>query len=74
MRHYFTGKIILEIILTIQNMEMYYRKPGSGANNKRHVVDVVIVSITAKPYILQKILTNEFVANVLRDNMGSKKN
>ena len=32
-RHYFTGQIILEIILTIQNMEIYYRKPGSLANN-----------------------------------------
>ena len=32
-RHYFTGQIILEIILTIRNMEMYYRKPGSLAKN-----------------------------------------
>ena len=32
-RHYFTGQIIMEIILTIQNMEIYYRKPGSLANN-----------------------------------------
>ena len=32
-RHYFTGQIILEIILTIRNMEIYYRKPGSLANN-----------------------------------------
>ena len=33
MRHFFTGQIILEIIFTIQNMEIYYRKPGSLANN-----------------------------------------
>ena len=32
-RHYFTGQIILEIILTIWNMEIYYRKPNSLANN-----------------------------------------
>ena len=25
-RHYFTGQIILEIILTIRNMEIYHRK------------------------------------------------
>ena len=31
--HYFTGQIILEIILTIRNMEIYYRKPGSLAKN-----------------------------------------
>jgi hypothetical protein len=30
------------------------------------VVDLGIVSITTKPY-------NEFVANAMRDNMGSKK-
>ena len=34
-------------------------------------LDVEIVSITTKPYILQKIL--EFDANVLCDNMGSKR-
>ena len=33
-------------------------------------LDLEIVSITAKPYILQKICFNEFVANVLHDNMG----
>ena len=38
-RHYFTGQIILEIILTIQNMEMYYRKPGSLANNNVNCID-----------------------------------
>ena len=32
-RHYFTGQIIFEIILTIRNMEIYYRKPGSLAKN-----------------------------------------
>ena len=32
-RHYFTGQIILEIILTIRNMEISYRKPGSLAND-----------------------------------------
>jgi hypothetical protein len=32
-RHYISGQIILELILTIQNMEIYYRKPGSLANN-----------------------------------------
>ena len=32
-RHYFTGQIILEIILTIQNMEINYRKPDSLANS-----------------------------------------
>ena len=31
-RHYFTDQIILEIILTIRNMEIYYRKHGSLAN------------------------------------------
>ena len=40
----------------------------------RCTFDLGIVSIMTKPYILQKILNNEFVANVLRNNMGSKKN
>ena len=31
--HYFTGQIILKIILTIENMEINYRKPASLANN-----------------------------------------
>ena len=32
-RHYFRGQIILEIILTIENMKIYYRRPGSLAND-----------------------------------------
>ena len=36
------------------------------------VVDLGIVSINTEPYILQKIL-DQFVANVLRDKMGTKK-
>ena len=39
MRHYFSGQIILEIILTIQNMEMYYRKSGSLANDNVNCID-----------------------------------
>ena len=33
LRHYFTDQIILEIILTIPNIEIYYRKPGSLDHN-----------------------------------------
>ena len=33
LRHYFTDQIILEIILTIENTEINYRKPASLANN-----------------------------------------
>ena len=32
-RHYFTGQIIFEIILTIGSMEIYYRQRSSLANN-----------------------------------------
>ena len=38
-RHYFTGQIILEIILTIRNMEISYRKPGSLANDNVNCID-----------------------------------
>ena len=34
------------------------------------IVDGVTDAITKKPHILQKIYCNEFVANVLRDDMG----
>ena len=37
-RHYFTGQIILEIILTTQNMEIYYTKPGSLANHNANCI------------------------------------
>ena len=33
LRHYFTDQNILEIILTIPNIEIYYRKPGSLDHN-----------------------------------------
>ena len=37
------------------------------------VLRVATDSITAKPYSTEKIYFHEFVANVLRDNIGSKK-
>ena len=37
-------------------MHVFLNRPESHLINKRHVLDAVIVSIMAKPYILQKIL------------------
>ena len=48
-------------------MNIKYAKIGLKSHliNKRHVLDVVIVSITAKPYILQKSLLQWICSKIL---------
>ena len=51
MRHYFSGQIILELILTIQNMEICYRKPGSLANIN---VNCIGLSLVTQPMLQRR--------------------
>ena len=56
----------------IQNMIFFWNIEPDIPNliNIRQMFNLAIEVITAKPYILQKILFNEFVANALRENIG----
>ena len=60
--------------LRLSDCESWVNGKGKGTNliNIWHMFNVETDAIMAKPYILKKFDFNEFVANALRDGIGSK--